>query len=56
MRPFHTATKRCPCCGEPTFRHAFTGITDEVAEHLKVRSDAEVCTVCRDRAEREVSL
>jgi hypothetical protein len=51
---FHTATKPCPACGEPTFRHAFTGATDEVAALLGVRDDAEVCTGCADRAEREL--
>ena len=36
---FHTATKPCPACGEPTFRHAFTGATErregrfELANH-----------------------
>jgi hypothetical protein len=52
---FHTATKPCPACGEPTFRHAFTGATDEVCALLGVRDDAEVCTGCADRAERELS-
>lgn len=52
----HTATKPCPHCGRPTFVNRFTAVTDEVAEHLEVRPDAEVCTDCRDRAEREVSL
>lgn len=52
---FHTATKLCPCCGEPTFRHSFTGVTDEVAALLGVQPDAEVCTGCADRAERELS-
>lgn len=51
---FHTATKPCPACGEPTFRHAFTGATDEVCALLGVRADAEVCTCCRDRAEQEL--
>jgi hypothetical protein len=51
---FHTATKPCPACGEPTFRHAFTGATDEVCALLGVQPDAEVCTGCRDRAEQEL--
>lgn len=51
---FHTATKPCPACGEPTFRHALTGATDEVCALLGVRADAEVCTGCADRAEREL--
>ncbi len=52
---FHTATKPCLACGELTFRHAFTGATDEVCALLGVGADAEVCTCCRDRAEQELA-
>jgi hypothetical protein len=52
---FHTATKPCPACGEPTFVNRFTGATDEVCALLGVRDDAEVCTGCADRAEQELS-
>lgn len=51
---FHTATRPCPHCGEPTFRRDFTGATDEVCALLGVQPDAEVCTGCRDRAEQEL--
>lgn len=51
---FHTATKPCPACGEPTFRHAFTGATDEACALLGVQPDAEVCVGCADRAEQEL--
>ena len=50
----HTATKPCPACGEPTFRHAFTGATDEACALLGVQPDAEVCVGCADRAEQEL--
>lgn len=50
-----TATRPCPCCGEPTFVSATTPVTDEAAALLGVQPDAEVCTGCADRAERELS-
>ena len=49
-----SATKLCPCCGEPTFVNRFTAVTDEVAALLGVQPDAEVAEDCRDRAEREL--
>ena len=56
MRPawLQSATKLCPCCGEPTFLSRFTPVTDEVAALLGVQPDAEVAVECADRAEREL--
>ena len=56
MRPawLQSATKLCPCCGEPTFVSRFTPVTDEVAALLGVQPDAEVAEDCRDRAEQEL--
>ena len=57
MRPawLQSATKLCPCCGEPTFLSRFTPVTDEVAALLGVQPDAEVAVECADRAERELN-
>ncbi len=48
----------CPCCnrsGVTGYRGDFTGATDEVAEYLGVRPDAEVLLACEARAEAELA-
>lgn len=54
MNTTYTTRAICPCCnhsGVVGFRGDFTGVTDEVADYLGVRRDAEVLRSCEARAE-----